>query len=65
MVLFNNLYYKKNYLFKGRAAIILGIIEVPELFKLFKNRDLLKQPIEEALKIINILDKLIEPSKPL
>ena len=42
IVLFNNLYYKKNYLFKGRAAIILGTIEVPELFKIFKlfeNRD--------------------------
>ena len=42
-----------------------GIIEVPKTFKLFKNRDFPKQPIEEALKIIKILNKLIEPSKPL
>ena len=42
MVLFNNLYYKKNYLPGGRAAIMPGIVEVPKLFKLFENRDLLK-----------------------
>ena len=40
-----------------------GIVEVPELFELFGNRDLPKQLIEKALKIIKILDKLIEPSK--
>ena len=42
-----------------------GIMEVPELFKLFKNRDLSKQPTEEALEVIKMLDKLIKPSKPL
>ena len=40
-----------------------GIIELPKSFKLFKNRDLLKQPTEEALKVIKILNKLIEPLK--
>ena len=42
-----------------------GIIEVPETFESFKNRDFPKQPMEEALKIVKILDKLIKPSKPL
>ena len=56
----------KNYLSKGRATIILGIIKVPEsfeTFKLFKNKDFLKQPIKEALKVIKTLNKLIKPSK--
>ena len=57
MVLFNSLYYKKNYLSKKRAIIILGIMKVPE------NKDFLKQPTEEALKVVKILDKLIEPKE--
>ena len=43
--------------------IIPGIVEVPKSFELFENRDLPKQPTEEALEIIKILDKLIEPLK--
>ena len=41
-----------------------GIVEVSESFELFENRDLPKQPIEEILEIIKILDKLMELSKP-
>ena len=40
-----------------------NIVEMPESFKLFKNRDLLKQPIKKVLEVIKILDKLIKPSK--
>ena len=65
MVLFNSPYCKKNYLPKRQAAIMPGIVEIPKLFELFENRDLPKQPIEEALEVIKILDKLIKLSKPL
>ena len=67
MVLFNSLYYKENYLPKRQAAIILGIIKVPEsfkTFKLFKNKDFPKQLTEEALKVVKTLNKLIKSSKP-
>ena len=40
-----------------------GIVEMPELFERFKNRDFLKQPIEEVLEVVKILDKLIEPKE--
>ena len=43
--------------------IMPDIVEVPESFELFKNRDLPKQPTEKALEVIKILDKLIKPLK--
>ena len=61
MVLFNSLYYKKNYLSGGQAIIMPGIVEVSKLFKIFENKDFPKQPIKEALKVIKILNKLMEP----
>ena len=66
MVLFNNPYYKKNYLSERQAAIMLGIVEVPKSFKIFKsfeNRDFPKQPIEEALEVVKTLNELIEPEE--
>ena len=44
---------------------MLGIVEIPESFKSFKNRDLPRQSTEKALEVIKILGKLMEPSKPL
>ena len=43
--------------------IMPGIMEVPELFEIFENRDFPKQPIEEALEVVKILDKLMEPKE--
>ena len=42
---------------------MLSIVEVPESFKTFENRDFPKQPTEEALEVIKTLDKLIEPEE--
>ena len=33
IAIFNNLYYKKNYLFKEQIIIILDIINMPKLFE--------------------------------
>ena len=36
---------------------------MPESFKIFENKDFPKQPMEEALEVIKILDKLMEPKE--
>ena len=63
MVLFNNLYYKKNYLSRGRAAIILDLVDVPESFEIFENRDFPKQPTEKVSEVVKTLNKLMEPKE--
>ena len=58
MAIFNSPYYKKNYLPEDRTAIILGMVDVPNLFDNYKAK-----PVETIMEIIKELDKLMKPLK--
>ena len=47
MAIFNSPYYKKNYLPEGRAAIMPGMVDIPDLFDYYKAK-----PEETIIEIV-------------